>query len=289
MPPRNFPVFSGMHCKCVAMKQILFLVFTAAILSVSAQTEGELIDARPVRVMIVPYHPNYYLSDADQELAEINEKKPDELSRIFRYGLDFSMQVQVQQQFEAYSFLRDTAEVADAELRSMYSGITYKYQKPFDLLSDDKVEERKDTHDGDIFGIHQTNEEEKEKRKRWGQPDEDEVELPKEYMNAVVKDPTVLADISGRYGVDYFIFLNQFELKTNYETCLDRASHNFQREVLVHYSIYDRHGNQLKGSVVSVLFGSNDNRLDLIIGEYLPQITAGIQRELLGQVLKDND
>lgn len=88
------------------MKQILFLVFTAAILSVSAQTEGELIDARPVRVMIVPYHPNYYLSDADQELAEINEKKPDELSRIFRYGLDFSMQVQVQQQFEAYSFLR---------------------------------------------------------------------------------------------------------------------------------------------------------------------------------------
>ena len=41
--------------------------------------------------------------------------------------------------------------------------------------------------------------------------------------------------------------------------------------------------------VGSVLFGSNDNRLDLIIGEYLPQITAGIQRELLGQVLKDND
>ena len=72
----NFPVFSGMHSKCVAMKQIYFLVFTAAIHSATAQTEGELIEARPVRVMIAPYHPNYYPSDADQELAEINEKKP---------------------------------------------------------------------------------------------------------------------------------------------------------------------------------------------------------------------
>ena len=61
------------------------------------------------------------------------------------------MQVQVQQQFEAYSFrgIRQRWRMLNC---SMYSGITYKYRKkPFDLLSDDKVEERKDTHDGDIF------------------------------------------------------------------------------------------------------------------------------------------
>jgi hypothetical protein len=244
--------------------------------------DGELLSsAPPLRVMIIPFHPNYYLSDADRELAEVNDKKPEELSRIFRYGLDLSMEAQVRNVFDSYSFLSDTADVADANLKSLYSGVTYKYQKPFNLLAGDV--EKKDTHVETLFGKPQ--EEEEEKGSRWKKKEEEPG--PSEYMNAEVRDPAVLTDFSLVYGVEYFVFLNQFELKTNYETCLDRTTNNFKREVLVHYSIYNARGEQLKGSVINVVFGSNDNHLDQIIGEYLPQITAGIQRELLGQIVKD--
>jgi hypothetical protein len=260
---------------------LLFLVMANAVFA--QQTgDGQLLAPSSERVMIIPFNPNYYLSDADREIAEVNEKKAHETSAIFRHGLDLSLQAQVRNVFDTYSILYDTASAANADLMQLYSGITYKYQKPFDVGGENHAVE--DTHQSDLFGMNQQTEEIPTKKQIKGQEEESG---PKEYMNAVLRSPEVLTTFSARYAADYFVFINQFELKTNYATCLDRSANNFQREVLVHYSIYNSAGEQLKGSVLNVVFGSNDNRLDQIIGEYLPQITSGIQRELMGQVMKN--
>jgi hypothetical protein len=259
------------------------LLLVVLVNTASAQaTDGQLLAPSSERVMIIPFNPNYYLSDADREIAEVNEKKAHEISAIFRHGLDLSLQAQVRNVFDTYSILYDTASAANGDLSQLYNGITYKYQKPFDMRSENPVQE--DTHQSDLFGMHQQAAETPTKKQL---KEQDAETGPKEYMNAVLKSPEVLTSFAAKYVADYFVFINQFELKTNYETCLDRSANNFQREVLVHYSIYNAAGEQLKGSVLNVVFGSNDNRLDQIIGEYLPQITSGIQRELMGQVMKN--
>lgn len=261
---------------------LLLLLTLANSLFAQMTGDGQLLAPSSERVMIIPFNPNYYLSDADREIAEVNEKKAHEISAIFRHGLDLSLQAQVRNVFDTYSILYDTANAASADLTQLYNGITYKYQKPFDLGAENPA--REDTHQSDLFGMNQPADETPDRKQL--KKEEEEVG-PKEYMNAVLRSPEVLRTFSAKYAADYFVFINQFELKTNYETCLDRSANNFQREVLVHYSIYNAAGEQLKGGVLNVVFGSNDNRLDQIIGEYLPQITSGIQRELMGQVMKN--
>lgn len=251
---------------------IILSLFIFIYASVFSQINSAAIPVQH-KVMIIPFNPFYYLSDADAELAAYNKKTQSEISTLFRYGLDMNVNARVITSYNAQSILMDTTVESAKDLQFIYSNISYKYEKPMDINGRDSMPAQiKET---DLFGINGPPP--NEKKKLYNQTIVEDT-VVKKYLNAVVNNTELFSALQQKYGADLFIFINQFELVTNYAHCLDRATNNFERKVLVHYSIYDATGRQLKGDAVSVTFPSNMNNLDAIIAEKFP---------LIGNYLRD--
>ncbi len=228
------------------------------------------------KVMLIPFNPDLYFSDADHELAEFNRTSIPKIRHLFRYGLDFDINVRIISRHETTRLLRDTSEDAQNDLRAIYEGLSYKYEKTSALAFNEK-KSFKDRLSEKIKKNDETDDSEAvQKASKYKDP-------PKEankFMNVVPHHPEMFSYLYEKYETDLFVFINQFELKTNYEECLDRANKIFQREVRVHYSIFDKDGDQLHGDVITVHFPSNSNDMDNIMRSNFPMISDVLAEKL---------
>jgi hypothetical protein len=100
-------------------------------------------------------------------------------------------------------------------------------------------------------------------------------------MNVKLSHPELLKMLSDKYGVDLFVFINQLEIKTNYNDCIDFQLKIYEREIKVHFSIFDKYGKQLAGDVAISLFPSNSNDIGEIMAGNFPSISSYIADELV--------
>jgi len=239
-----------------------------------AVQSGQLIAADSVKghkVMIIPFDQNNYFSDADPELAEKNEKQVTDISRLFRYGLNYNISARVIYTNPAHNILTDTTLASVKDLSMIYASVKYQFEKPMDVNNADTTS--KIIQQPDLFGNGGTPEPEEKREKVFKKKDEAEVKSEK-YLNAVVMYPDIFLDLQKKYGTDLFLFINQFELVTNYNHCLDRSANYFERKVVVHYSVYDVNGSQLQGGAHTVTFSSGQTNVDEIIATQFPIIAA---------------
>lgn len=242
-----------------------------------AQTEDAL-ELQAHKVMIIPFNPYNYLSDADLELAKINNTSPEDISVMFRYGLNYDLSTRIISR-DSYDILSDTTVDSQKDLFLIYSSIHYEFAKPLDAFAKDSATD-KTIHQPDLFG-NGGDEPEEEKNKLFDKKESVESTGDKKYLNAIITHPEIFSNLQTKYGTDLFLFINQFELITNYAHCLDRSKNYFERKVVVHYSIYNADGKQLKGDAVEVTFSSSETNIDEIIAEKFPVIS-----ELLSQSLQ---
>ena len=76
------------------------------------------------------------------------------------------------------------------------------------------------------------------------------------------------------------MFINQFEISTDYTSCLDRTKNDFVREFLVHYTIYDNQGQLIAGNKVRVPYISHVNDIEKIIKDNLNRMAERILADL---------
>lgn len=122
----------------------------------------------------------------------------------------------------------------------------------------------------------------KQKDKLSGKEDA-KYELPADnsrYFGVLIKNQDFYNYFNAKYDVDYYIFVNQFEVKTNYENCLDRAALNYERTFTTHFSIFDATGKQIAGNSFKTHYNSNSNYIYQIVSDNVPQIAQRILNEL---------
>ena len=259
-------------------KSIAFICFCFIAGIVHAQS-GEVYKPTKQKVMIIPFNPYNYLSDADRELAKINDRNPEEISTLFRYGLNYDLSARILSR-DSYDILTDTTIDSQKDLFLIYSSIHYQFEKPMDAFAKDS-EENKSIREPDLFGNGGEPDEKDETIKLFEKKETVESTGDKKYLNAVITHPEIFANLQKKYGTDLFLFINQFELITNYSHCLDRSKNYFERKVVVHYSVYDVNGKQLKGDAVEVTFSSGETNIDKIIAEKFPVISDLLNQSLL--------
>ncbi|MBK7110042.1 MAG: hypothetical protein IPH61_13140 [Bacteroidetes bacterium] len=264
------------------MRSFSTVLLVCVFLQLGAQEDnGQLLQITHHRVMVIPFNEFYYLSDADPELAKANNKNPEDVSVLFRYGITNNVATRVISSYDTYNILTDTTVQSQVDLNRIYGSILYKYQKP--INSTDSDSSSREIFKQDVFGLKHEVEQPKASKKNSTDPD-------KKFMNAVVKDETLFPYLQEKYGVDMFVFINQFEVKTNWENCLDLATHNFEREIIVHFSIYNAMGKELKGDAVSVIFPSTERSFDQIISSQFPliadQLGMAVQESAYSESLK---
>ncbi len=257
---------------------ICFLFGTYNAAAQTAQA-GQLISADSVqthKVMIIPFDQNNYFSDADPELAEKNEKQVTDISRLFRYGLNYNISARVISTNPAHNILTDTTLASVNDLRMIYASVKYQFEKPMDVNGVDTTSKK--IEQPDLFGNGGTPAAEEKREKVFKKKDE-EIKNEK-YLNAVVTHPEIFPDLQKKYGTDLFLFINQFELVTNYNHCLDRSANYFERKVVVHYSVYDVTGKQLQGGAHTVTFSSGQTNVDEIIATQFPVIAEYLSTKI---------
>jgi LysM repeat protein len=236
-------------------------------------------DPNRQQILVIPFDPYLYFSDADDEIAARSNMQRTRVREVFRRRLNTLLMAQG---YETIHLLGGKAKDSISDLNKIYSSVTYNYQKainnPNSVEAIQKASQAQtqpsNTKKSSIlknpFG-NNTN------------TNANAYETPEDngsYFGVIVKNPDFYTYFNNKYGVDYYVFVNQFEVKTNYQNCLDRAALNYERTFTVHYSIFDSTGRQIAGDKFKVHYNSNNCYVYQIVSDNMPKVAQKIINQL---------
>ena len=226
------------------------------------------------RVLIIPFDPYLYFSDADDEIAHNSRLHRTEVRHMFRKRLDALVDPPG---YETIHLLGGIFKDSIGEVNRIYKSVTYNYQ---DILEngreiDEQFNKENEHHKTFREKVNTLRDPVQASKNVFGNKEEDN-----RYFGVKVKDPHFYDYFNAKYDLDYYVFINQFEVKTNYSHCLDRAAQNYERSFVVHYSIFNRDGDQLTGNRLKVYYESNSNNIQKIIKDNIPKVARQIMNHL---------
>ncbi|WP_347157918.1 LysM peptidoglycan-binding domain-containing protein [Pontibacter chitinilyticus] len=226
------------------------------------------------RILVIPFDPYLYFSDADYEIARQSKIPRQNVRYVFRNRLNALL---APSGYETIHLLGGVYRDSVNELSKVYKSLSYTYQdnKQSKYNHQPAV---KEPQPGALEWI-------KRQKEKLGidnkAPEQVPVaQDPNKHFGVTVKDPEFFTYFNNQYGIDYYVFINQFEVKTVYEHCLDRAAMNYERNFLVHYSIYDSNGELVSGNKVSVPYHSNMNDIQRIVSDNMPGVARRVLSDL---------
>lgn len=211
-------------------------------------------DSENISVLVVPYNKMMHLSDSDVDIAAGSEMNMPEMRATFRKELVKSLN-------QKFASVKDFNESSHDFVKDDEGGADYLYHSL--LYESDSIYPLKDPS---RFAVKDTI------------TTKDIKKLKKEskYINVQINDQYLVADLSKKYEADYIIFLNEFDIKTHTDDCLNLALQIYRRDLKVHYSIFDKNGKQLYGDVAVAYFDSNSNDVNDISKKNFPLISEYI-------------
>ncbi|NNM16058.1 MAG: hypothetical protein HKO56_05320 [Bacteroidia bacterium] len=232
---------------------------------VISEVEDEVSDSVvQAQIMIIPFKPRMYLSDAERDIAKASKKQPEVNQRFFRWQVERSLVYRMQQNFGIKSLYFDTTQAAEEDLIRIYSSTNYSYQEPIAPIEKrslmkfkKKKKQNAEMLDPTIANKYPT-------------------DGKNEYMSVQLRDYSILNELSEKYGTQYFLFINQFEIKTNYNNCLDIANKIYEREVIWHYTLMDKDGFVLLGNTTKAFFPTNNTKAQNIAYSCFPKMANEI-------------
>lgn len=234
---------------------LLFLItFFFGVRMAQAQTQDTTSTVPSASILVIPYMPAMHLSDADVDIAQESELDPGQVREQLRAGLVKALNKKFSEVYDIRLPEQDFVEQDMRDMDRIYHSLSFE----------------KDT----IWPVKHPQKDSSLLKKKLFQKSDKKTVKPadKFYMNSVVRDPQLLRELSGQYNNDYFIFLNELDIKTRSEDCINLAMKIYVREFKVHYTILNRSGKQVYGDAAVVELPSNENRVDELSKLVFPSI-----------------
>jgi LysM repeat protein len=235
------------------------------------------------QILVIPFDPYLYFSDADAEIAAKSNIAMPKVRQMFRRRLNALLDVQG---YEMIRLLGGKTKDSTSDLNKIYGSVTYGYQELLYSEYNPNNEQYKiqDNNGSTILKDDKSwFEKKKDKMQGANTATATSYNTPKDhgkYFGVRIKDPEFFNYFKQKYDIDYYIFINQFEVKTNYENCLDRAALNYERTFTTHYSIFDQNGKQIAGNKFKTNYNSNSNYIYTIVSDNAPKIVERIMADV---------
>jgi len=254
---------------------LFFLVFNLQSQPLNAQSKTAAKDSLLYnKVLLVQFDTTMYLSDAEQEIMQQSAKQPEVYRTYLRKSLNNKIAAEVETIIPCYSLLDDESKQATLATAEIYGESSYAYAEPM------KIKHIKNVKPLSTSSKTKANEDSKIA------PQYTSVQGDAKYMNAAIQNKNVFEKLSNQYGVDLFLLINQFEIKTNYNNCIDIARQVYKREIIISYSIYNAEGKQLDGNNAQAFIASDNNRASDIAERTFPAIAESIASHIKALALK---
>jgi LysM repeat protein len=239
-------------------------------------------DSSRKQILVIPFDPYLYFSDADDEIAARSNMKRTKVREVFRRRLNTLL---IAPGYETIHLLGGKNNDSLTDLNKIYSSVSYNYQA---TLKNPNSIEAQNAQASAATTTKNT------KKGNWiknsvgtitgNTPDvTSQYSTPADngkYFGVAVRNPDFFKYFDEKYSIDYYIFINQFEVKTDYQHCLDRAALNYERTFTVHYSIFDANGKQIAGDKFKVHYNSNNCYVYQIVSDNVPEIAQKILNQL---------
>ncbi|HCS20985.1 MAG TPA: hypothetical protein DIW47_10580 [Bacteroidetes bacterium] len=215
-----------------------------------------------IRLLIVPFNPSMYFSDADKDIAEVSKVEPGEV----RNKVNASLEATVSSHLGLYYSAKSLSKQKDGgdDLDIIYGSITYAPRV--------KAPETGEKKKPGLQGL-------REKIKPAEEVPEKQAD-PETYMDISFADGRLMDYIGSKYEVDYVVFFNQFEIITDYENCIDLQLRKYYREIKVHYSVYGKDGKKISGDVITIPYHSNENDIQIIVKENFGTLSSTLLQRI---------
>ncbi|WP_018344399.1 LysM peptidoglycan-binding domain-containing protein [Cytophaga aurantiaca] len=240
-------------------------------------------DSSRKQILVVPFDPYLYFSDADDEIAGKSNMQRTKVREVFRRRLNTLL---IAPGYETIHLLGGKNNDSLTDLNKIYSSVSYNYQAS--INNPNSIESQ------NAQASAATATAPSKKGGNWiknsvGTITGSNNDVPTQYstpadngkyFGVAVRNPDFFKYFNEKYSIDYYIFINQFEVKTNYQNCLDRAALNYERTFIVHYSIFDANGKQIAGDKFKVHYNSNNCYVYQIVSDNVPKMAQKILNQL---------
>ena len=270
------------------MKRRIFIL-AIAITSISIAYGQEFLDIsnrynRQKRVIVVPFDERIYFNDATAEIARRDGLTHDEIMEYFRYQLNLQLINSLIDSCEVVDLMTNNTREDEADISGLYTTISYELRL---------AEFETNTENMNVFARKRAEKQEEERRKQReeemknARPGMQNGELVGRkqntddmYLHIVIGQPEVIKEIASRRNVDYFMFINQFDIKTDYRDPYISGQRNVQRLMRVHFSIYNANGEFVSGNFASTKVPMYEDDKERIVNLYFPEIMRQIMKKL---------
>lgn len=226
-------------------------------------------------VLIVPFEPRLYISDIDNNLAKNNEMTYQDIKAKFRAGLDQNIFIALKPYYKALSFYTVDEQEARTELSYIYNSIGYKYEVLPEVQPETKGKK--------LLNKFNKNEKEKEYQKAGIQNGEivSEVDNREKYMKTVISNTELITTLNKKYQAEYYIFINELDIKRGSEGQYLGGDKNSDREIKVHYTIFDKTEKEVASGAIKTTLSSSEDDINKIIKSKFPLIAEQIVQQLI--------
>ena len=240
-------------------------------------------DSTRKQVLIIPFDPHLYFSDSDDEIARSSRIPRIKVREVFRRRLNALLEPKG---YESIYLLGAKAADTLNDLNRIYGSVKYTFkdvkhsQAYLDKQAEEENTQKKTTGKGVDNVKKWVN---KQKGRITNNQSSDGARQEKffgKFVGVEVGDTRLFDYLHRKYSTDYIIFVNQFEIKTDYSHCLDRSTGNYERNFIAHFSIFDHEGQLVAGDKFKVHYNSNNNNVNKIVGDNMLEIAEHILLEL---------
>ena len=240
------------------MKSVLTLFIFLSHLAVASVSDTSIVNEQAT-VIVIPYMPAMHLSDADYDIAEGSQMEMPKMRSALRQGIVKALNKKFAEVYNVQRLNSDFVNDDNRDMDVLYHTLlfegdsVYPSKNPIRFAIKDTVPVKKGTK---------------------------KLKPESQYMNVGIYDEMLIPDLSKKYNANYIIFLNEIDIKTHFDDCLNLALKIYRRDLKIHYSIFDKSGKQIYGDVAVSHFGSNTNDVNEIINENFPSISNYILTSL---------
>lgn len=228
---------------CIMRILLLGILSTVLALSVSAQSN----------VIIIPYQSAMHLSDADAEIAQNSDMDMGAIRQAFRDGLMKQLRAKLSPMYDVTILNSDFVGNDEDEGALLYRSVFFQQDSIWPLSHPQK---------DSLLAIKQVSYLQKKKKKP----------IEVKYMNVGFYDQGLIAEIGRKHDAQWFLFLNELDIRTDAQDCKDPAGNTCDREIRVHYSIFDRSGKQVHGDLAIAHTTTDVADVNQIVKACMPHI-----------------
>lgn len=216
------------------------------------------------KIMIIPFENRMYLSEIDFMINKETKLNAKQIKATMRDGLNEQFYKKLKPKIPVVDLLEDTTKTKK-DLADIYQYLGYEYQKVPDQNNYKppvKEKEEKTIKNGQL--VVESNSDAR-------------------FMNAKVKNATLVPYLGGKYKTDLFLFINELDIKALNGSPADLNS-TATRKIIVHYTVYTLDAREINSGIAEVNLPTNVNNPSKIINTYFSQladiVTARIEKAL---------